>query len=182
MFPNITKYQKDFPNIEWEKIDPNLLHPNYAIYHTLTMWLLGQIKIMRPEQITFVAHQDTIVQLLDNNEHYTIINLDHFHDMGYTKDLESLHPYNWVEHLNQQNKLDSYIWIYDNNSNQESCSSFPCQKGSIHTKYILDKLSNNLDQIIICMSPELIPWKVQALYHLWCSICMQHYGEFFEIK
>lgn len=181
MTPNINKYQENFPNIKWDELNPNLLHPNYPLYHSITMWIINQIKNMQINQVLLLAHQEDILSYLDENEHYTIINVDHSHDMGYGAEQEQLHNYNWVEHLNYTGKLDSYLWIYDDTSDKNIYNNFPCQSCNIRKKYILDKFTD-IDMLVLCFSPELTPPQVHQLYHLWCSICINHFGEFIEIK
>lgn len=158
----------------------NDLSISYDLYHSATMWFVDKIHNLKPDQICFIGTHENIIQCLDINDYYDIINVDRNHDMGYGDQKEQLHCFNWVQYLFDAGMVNSYTWIYNNLSQMDTSLKYPCQKNSITTPYILDKIGD-VDKIFICLSGDYLPERMRDLFHLWCSLYVYHYKQHIDI-
>ena len=108
---DVNEFLLDFPFINQLPIDLEL-------YENLTNFLLQIPK----NKIVFIKDHDEIVKLTRNEGPFTLINLDHHHDLGYGDNIRWNIPVkqvdvgNWVKKLWDLNRVNKYIWLKDNNS------------------------------------------------------------------
>ena len=150
-------------------------------YHRLTQWLLKQAKNLSKQDIVFIQAHETIVNYVSKQD--TIINIDHHHDLGYNhldrqKSDEELYCGNWAQYLLENKLIKNYIWINNMNSNLNKL-----YQREIDTYHLQEYNLDNLiaDKIIICYSPEWIPFQFRPLFFTWMNILESIYDNQYQI-
>jgi len=174
MWPSIELYnnkiQGDVDRMEEiEKGIPLLKYANadLELYQTLTNYLL-KAKDNGSEFYFIDTHEKALNYI---TEPCALINIDHHHDLGYSKsqweDKNLIACGNWVYRGIKDGKIKKYMWLCD----FTSISPFNLQEdvGLIETCVN----ATNFDQliipkkIIICSSFMWIPTAIRPLYFLW---------------
>lgn len=162
------------------KLDTNL-------FSILTLYITEQIKKIKQNHVYFIKDHDKvndIIKQLNIKEKIELFNLDFHHDLGYSPDpsLESLNCGNWVYKLILENKINSYTWL--NTKDSKPPNILPNCKYNvidiIKNNYILRELQD-IDILIICLSPEWVPPYYQNLFYLWMDLTQNRYGESIDI-
>lgn len=162
------------------KLDTNL-------FSILTLYITEQIKKIKQNHVYFIKDHDKvndIIKQLNIKEKIELFNLDFHHDLGYSPDpsLESLNCGNWVYKLILENKINSYTWL--NTKDSKPPNIFPNCKYNvidiIKNNYMLRELQD-IDILIICLSPEWVPPYYQNLFYLWRDLTQNRYGESIDI-
>ena len=165
------------------------LRINTDLFSTLTLWLMEQIKNIKPTQIYFIKDHQTVNHILElfEIENCDLYNIDFHHDLGYGPEplKEPLNCGNWALKLLDENKLKSYTWLNAKESSvpYNEIDFKNCiynQEDIIINSFKLRELENP-DYLIICLSPEWVPPYYQNLFYLWMDIAAQHYGDKFEL-
>lgn len=193
MAPSIDLYN-NISGSPWEerfKRHPllKLADADYAIYHKLTQYLLYVVPKMNKNNIHFIAnHQNVLNYLINTKEPIDIINIDHHHDIIYNGNLEELACDNWVAWIDKEYKLNSYLWIHNENSrfvtnkNVEKVKfdySKKCFHDYEHETY---KQYSIPDKLIICLSGEWVPPQYKPLFFVWFDICNQIHNTHYEFE
>ena len=190
MAPTIEFYNHFPLGNRWEILRgpfPDIFYGDYVHYEKLTFWLMEIFKKLPRERLHFIISHDKLINYLDMNEQYNIINIDHHHDIQYPNPLgekEPLNCGNWVQYLYNNNCLNSYQWI----KNVNSCPPVPEIEDKIEFQYDTQNLNNfqldnfNPDMLIICLSPEWIPPNIQPLFQNWINMASYRYNEKLEIE
>ena len=92
----------------------------------LFFFLKSLAKNISKENIKIAFNHEEIYDFVKDCEELTIYNIDHHHDMGYSKPserqednqslLEELGCGNWVSYLRKNNNLNQYCWVGNYNS------------------------------------------------------------------
>ena len=110
MAPCINLYNNSVPGIAWDSLlnDPymQLLTIDTQHYQRLTQFVLKCFNQMNKENIHFINSHENIANYIQNNEEYSIVNIDHNHDICYNpKDVENkceeLTCANWLKWLKE---------------------------------------------------------------------------------
>lgn len=162
MQPSINLYN-ELTDKGWNELlshpEMQLLRANMESYRKLSNYIFKCFSNMHYENIFFIEDHSQTISLI--TEPCNLINIDHHHDTGYeSKSIKTvlsnnIDDGNWVSWLYQQKLIQKYIWIKNNNSeeelfnkNIESSNIIEFQKYNLNSLIIPDKL-------IICFS---IPW------------------------
>jgi len=145
--------------------------------------------------VSFGYEHDFILYSMQDFKNIELINIDHhddvfaadffdmykngFLDKEYDEIVYSnrVHEGNWVSWLHKENKLDSYVWIRNENSANVSRDEF---NKSILKKYLSVTRDNynfddyKFDKIFVCLSPQYVP---KEHWHYF-SIFISAYEEF----
>ena len=159
---DVNEFLLDFPFINQLPIDLEL-------YENLTNFLLQIPK----NKIVFIKDHDEIVKLTRNEGPFTLINLDHHHDLGYGDNIRWNIPVkqvdvgNWVKKLWDLNRVNKYIWLKDNNSyDPPSRAQKYLTEKHFFNNYNFDNLLD-VDKVYIALSLDWIPYEYQSLYRIW---------------
>ena len=123
------------------------------------------------KKIHFITNHQEMIPILKKNNVDRLINIDAHHDVCYGGDYDENNPTcaNWVRYVKDHNYAKSYEWIGTKESAQPD-RDFLCYIGSYKDIENFDVSSlpvNDIDQIIICLSPEWIPKKFLEYYERW---------------
>lgn len=162
------------------KLDTNL-------FSLLTLYITKQIKHMNNNQVFFIKSHETvnkIISELNTQNKIELFNLDFHHDLGYgpIPQKELLNCGNWVYKLMLEDKLESYTWLNTKDSILPNHNSFNFKYNIYDIKredFILRELQD-IDILIICLSPEWIPPYYQSLFYLWMDLVSDHYEKRFD--
>lgn len=177
----IDKIIKQYPLLEYT------LTADLFIYEALTREIIKLFKTLPYEKINFITDHQTLINCVKEYDVFTLYNIDHHHDIGYNRitpisKITRPENGNWVKWLKDNNKLNEYYWICNNNS------SMPL--GGLSKLYLTDSIEikdfdfnslKNIDKLIICNSPQWVPPNLQALFITWVGIAEEYYGEEFKI-
>lgn len=169
--------------------DYPFLHPcesDLYIYEQLTVLLTKLFKRLDSSQIVFIEHHDKILDFTEDLPPFSLINIDHHHDIGYhftSEDWERplLRPDvdcgNWVKYLADNKQLSEYLWIRNDNSILDGVpKKYEPQIIEIPGEgNYLDDIANNADKVFVCASFRWIPRMYQPLYQLWIDLYQSHY-------
>ena len=146
---------------------------DFIHYQRLTKWLLSQIKNLSANDIIFISSHGQILDYINSQD--VIINIDHHHDLGYPTDTKQnqIHCGNWAGYLLENNLISDYIWIKNENSNQNKLYENDIKQYNF-SNYDLDKLV--ADKIICCLSPEWVPPQYRVLFFIWMDMLNEYYG------
>ena len=173
MHPSIQLYQNaEEPVDEFlSKFDIGIMPADLELYKELTKFIMSFDK----NKIFFIYdHHDIIEEISDIKEPFDLINIDFHHDIGYGDDmqwntplLEKIHEGNWVKHLWDTNRLKSYIWYKDYQSDEvvEEGEKYLTEEHFI-TNRSLEKLLD-ADRLYLCLSSPWVPMNYLSLYDLW---------------
>lgn len=192
MGPCILFYNHLVPQSKWEDLNTyeiaNSLHADYGIYFKLTSYLCNLLKKLKSDQIVFVTGHDQVLNFIDKNEKYNIINIDHHHDLGYGNNAQKgyeLNCANWVKHMMDNNQCSSYMWFRNQDSDlmggvdQTDVTSL-CTDILLTMDTNLDGLATP-DLLCIVTSPQWVPPKFLYLLDCWLTMCESFYGHEFEL-
>lgn len=188
MEPSIQFYN-NMTHITWNEIGKgnnyvDILTANYDTYHKLTKYLLSLTKKLPKEHIHFIYDHHHIVSMLDENEQYNVVNIDHHHDKGYPQreqeDILSqpLNCGNWVRFVPNLNK---YTWIKNPNSISVIGENIESVPGLNIANYPLETLTIP-DEVFICFSVPWIPPNHQSLFYLWMDLLNEIYHTHFDFE
>lgn len=142
------------------------------IYSKLTTYLLQLYGYINPNNVHFIYDHEQVCNYLEKNKKYNIINIDHHHDYGYNKNSPELYCGNWVLKMEEENLLNSYLWIGD-----PSSVVIPEKKDEFINFYDYDlNLLQIPDKLIICASFQWIPEQFHPLFYLWLQLYNLYYG------
>lgn len=167
------------------KIIPSLQHSPFdgESYQKLTQYLLFLFSSIGKNQIHFLREHHHILNFLDNEEVYNIINIDHHHDWCYKKEdfyqpITNVNCGNWIKYLNDTGHLNSYTWIKNHNS----------QLPLIEQKFLIHNLKDcnlfNLsvfDEIFLIFSPQYVPPYYHSFFFVWMDMANNIYKTHFEM-
>lgn len=177
----VNKIIKNYPLLEYT------LTGDFFIYEVITRGLIQLFKKINSENIFFISEHQTLVKLTEDMDKFDLINIDHHHDLGYNKIIPTtkiIRPDcgNWAKYLSDKGKINSYIWVCNDNSDMPSNSM---SKAYINETIGLELINfsaiDNIDRLIICNSPQWIPPNIQALFMSWVGIAEEFYGKSFNI-
>lgn len=187
MAPSISLYNTMVPGMSWEKLyqipQLQLAQADYSHYQKLTNFILNCVQNLNKNQIFFIQSHDSIIKILNKEETYSIVNIDHHHDLGYAKEAQdqSVTCANWAKWLKEKGICERFFWIKNENSEDpiseegkkllDSCADFQT--------YNLSNLTPP-DKLIICLSPQWIPPTVRPLFFLWMDILNIKYNTHFD--
>lgn len=191
MAPSIQYYNDLVPQTKWTEL---LKSPYYQlalidtdIYKNLTNYIINCFSILDSTQFHFIHSHEQVYNYLLPKEKYTIINIDHHHDMGYNKDdceenIQINGCANWVQYISFKNQLDKYIWIHNDNSIRPHQNLIHILTDDWEIKdFNLNNLSSP-DLLIICLSEPWIPPMYHNLFFLWMDLCNKYYNTHFELE
>lgn len=180
MSPSIEMYNS-IADVPWEirqkeSIYYDILTANYKCYNKLTQYLLLLSKYISKEQIHFITDHHQILNYLNDEEKYIIVNIDHHHDRGYGENIhDELTCGNWVNYVPN---LERYLWI--NNSNSFIPEDLPADYVDI-MEFDLQYFTA-VDELFICFSPLWISPNNQPLFFTWIDIYNRIYNTCFELE
>lgn len=133
------------------------------VYAKLTFYLYKLFENTSEEHIHFIYNHEDVYFYLEENEQYNVFNIDHHHDCGYPDQITDLYCGNWVQKMDEENKLNSYLWIANYSS-----SSLPNEKFDKQLFYNFDLYTlPNPDELIICASFSWVPTQFHQLFYMW---------------
>ena len=186
MAPSIIFYNPLVPHTEWDDILSypmgQALQADYGLYYKLTEFLMYITKNLSANQIHFITNHEQVVNFLDSNETYNIINIDHHHDMGYGNSRNpdaDLNCSNWVKILMDKEQCVSYTWIRNENSETD-----PEIENIYHNKILREVDLYQLpvpEQLFIVVSPEWVPPQFTYLLDCWFVILNRLYDVNFTL-
>ncbi len=158
-----------------------IFHGNYEYYFRLTQWLLQMFDIVDKNNVHFILSHEKINTILDEHEMYDIVNIDHHHDIQYGLNNTTLNCGNWVQMLHKEERLNSYCWLNNSNSNVEEIENldFPYESYEFET-CSLEGLTPDI--LVIALSPGWVPPSLYPLFYSWVEIANAHYQTKFEIQ
>lgn len=190
MAPSIDLYN-NISNSPWEERYERhpllkLADADFITYHRLTQYLLYIVPKMKKENIHFIANHQSVLNYLTNiTEPIDVINIDHHHDIIYGGGLEKLNCGNWVSWIDKEYKLNSYLWIHDNNSRfpKEEDVKISYTKKNV-SEYNDEQYKYNTppDELIICLSGEWVPPQYKRLFFVWFDICNYIHNTHYDLE
>lgn len=152
-------------------------------YQKLTQYLLTLFSNIDKNQVHFLREHHHILNFLDNEEIYNIVNIDHHHDWCYHKEdfhqpIVNVNCGNWVKYLNDTGHLNNYTWINNNNS------QFPMEKQQFSIYHLKDCNLLNFsafDEIYLIFSPQYVVPYYHPFFFLWMDIANNVYKMHFEM-
>lgn len=175
MAPVIEYYNNMVPRKDWEQIqneNPGMITPKADLHHFNFIIQLLEKHLNNTDNLYIAFNHKKIIDFLENEESFSIINIDHHHDLGYEpldeiveETLKKPNCGNWAKYLFDVNKLNKYIWIKNINSIEnykDSIQQNP-EKYQFATKDLQDSdtkemlLNIKFDKIFLCLSPEWVP-------------------------
>lgn len=192
MAPSIELYNDKVPKISWNELLTNpymkLTKIDSEHYQRLTILIFKYFQKLDKNKIHFIESHEEIIQYFDYEEKYTIINIDHHHDIGYSiEDIKRVSNIkgtcaNWVQYLYNKNCLNEYIWIHNINSKMPDEKL----KDLLNIDYCLSQFDlNNLftpDELVICLSSPWIPPEYTSLFYLWMDLANNYYNKHFDFE
>jgi len=154
------------------------------IYRKITSYLL---KICKNTEIIFIENHDQVLDFLEDDEKYDIINIDHHHDLGYgekqinPKEDEDYNCANWVLMTYDKNVLNSYKWIRNNNSILPKEDNRCPYTDQIIDTTTLSELPQP-DKIILCYSAQWVPQTYRPLFMTWVDLLSDYTGQTLNIE
>ena len=192
MGPCILFYNHLVPQSKWEDLSTyavvNQFQPDYGIYFKLTSYLCSLLHKLEAKQIVFVTNHEQVLQFIEKDTKYNIINIDSHHDLGYgvnAKPEHELNCANWVKHMKDNNQCASYMWF--RNADSDLIGGENSEDITDQCTDILLTMDTNLDVLatpdLLCIvtSPSWVPPKLLYLLDCWLSICESFYGIEFEL-
>lgn len=164
----------------------NNMQGDLFIYEYLTRFIVQTIKEIDQSNVYFITSHEQIVDIINNTQDkIDLVNIDHHHDLGYditnwNKKESNAYVGNWVKFLYDRNQINSYIWIGD------EYSIMPDQDCLIGYSFFNVKEINLLnvikktDVLVICESPEWIPFHYTPLFQSWEGLCETWYNVKFD--
>ncbi len=153
--------------VNWEKILYERQLENFLCYDSTT--LLNLFKLLKQQKckFEFIESHARIVPFI--TEKCELVNIDFHHDIYYQK--ESTEHFaddkytcaNWVSYLEYKNLLHKYTWVKSGNS-QKFHGDFSVEYEQLDKSEIPNL--GNFDKVIICFSPNWVPYKYRHLYDL----------------
>ena len=190
MAPSIDLYN-NFSGSPWEeryKRHPllKLCDADNILYHRIIQYLLWVVPKMKKENIHFIAnHQSVLNYLVNCNEPIDVINVDHHHDIVYSEGLKKLTCGNWVSWIDKEYKLNSYLWVHDNNSRfpkEEDVTVKYEKKNFLECKDEEYKEHSIPDKLIICLSGEWVPPQYKHLFFVLFDICNYIHNTHYDLE
>ena len=135
--------------------------------------------------VHFINQHHYILNYIDKNDKYIIINIDHHHDWCYkdsefNNNIDKVNCGNWVKYLSDINCLEEYIWIKNKNS------SDLINQQQIFKIYDIESCSllnfSNIDEIYISLSPEFVPPYYYPLFYTLMDTANAIYNTHYEIE
>ena len=110
LYNNLISTENYIDNIEsWNFV--KYAPADLIIYNKLTNYLLTLID--STTEIHFIENHDQILNYLEDNDKYNLINIDHHHDLGYRGNdeiaKEVIGCANWALMIAQENLLENYL-------------------------------------------------------------------------
>lgn len=190
MAPSIDLYN-NFSHSSWEERYERhpllkLADADYIMYHKITQYLLWVVPQMKKEDIHFIANHQSILNYINNKaDPIDIINIDHHHDIMYAEGLEKLTCGNWLAWIDKEFNLNSYLWVYDNNSRfpKPKDEKDKYKKKNFLTYPDMDYKKYSIpDKLIICLSGEWVPPQYKHLFFVWFDICNQIHNTHYDLE
>ena len=157
---------------------------NLYIYQKLTDMIFKTIKRLESDKIIFIMNHHNVLDCISDYNTLSLVNIDHHHDLGY-KDYNYYNNVldcgNWIKHLYEEGRLDSYLWI-----NNDTTKEYPAAEESGYVTQIipffqvaehLDFFAETADMLIICASFEWVPPQYRNLFFTWKEMCDNFYGK-----
>lgn len=146
------------------------------------------------DSVSFGYEHDSILYSIKNFDSIDLVNIDHHDDVfaaDYAEDHQDyyekeydeivrsnrIHEGNWIAWLVSQNKINSYVWIGNENSGNKT-------RNDVNEKFVPNYLNverenyqikdYNFDHIFVCLSPQYVPQK----YWHYFSMFITAYEEF----
>ena len=141
-------------------------------------------KIDNKNKVVFLIEHHHILNFLDNDEEYHIVNIDHHHDWCYTPEdfahaITKVNCGNWVKYLNDTGHLASYTWI------KNPSSQSPLEEQSFGQYNLRDCTLENFstfDEIYIVLSPDYVPPYYHSLFFLVLDMANAIFETHFELQ
>ena len=183
MAPSIQWYNGIVPKTSWKDIEKDpisqFFNADLIHYKRLTEWLIEQTRTLSKEQIVFITSHEKLVDYIDLEEFYEVVNIDHHHDLGYIKnENNSIDCSNWMKILYDKRIINKYTWINNFNSDAPTSLEYP-----VDSKVLVDYNLSSIkpDILIICLSPEWVPPSYHNLFYLWMDLLNFIYQTHFEL-
>lgn len=191
MAPCINLYNNSVPGVAWDSLLNNpymqLLTIDTQHYQRLTQFVLKCFNQMNKENIHFINSHEDIANYIQNNEEYSIVNIDHHHDICYNpKDVENkceeLTCANWLKWLKENKQIKRYLWIHNKNSTMPADNV----KNIINSEIAIENFNLNglavPDELVICLSPSWVPPIYRNLFFIWMDIANTIYQTHFDLE
>ena len=148
--------------------------------------------IKKCKNVEFGAEHDSILHYLDDKDGLHVVNIDHHHDILYTKDHKDKIDMwdkpdigSWVYYLHTHGKLNRYTWIANENSQEFLHNDDPDRKAVIEKSCVyyanspqgLAIPSLDYDYVYVCFSPDYIPPQYWFIFSMFVYQYEQTHGE-----
>ena len=127
------------------------------------------------DHIHFILHHDEVLDILNSkgiDEKIILTNIDHHHDFGYRRN-DDEKPFdkfatvaNWVKCLYNEQRLERYIWVGNENSDGIKPMEEKLQNQFTFFTNLRPIEQYKYDEVIICFSQEWIPPNVRPLFYV----------------
>lgn len=185
MAPSIQLYNDMVPMLSWDELlkNPQLILSQADLIHykRLTILITQIISYLEKDSIIFIENHGLAYDFIKNNNNIDLINIDHHHDIGYPNSEEDkVTCANWIEFLNKEGKINSYIWLNNDTSIDCIIDTNLKYKNFLLKDYNLSDIGK-IDKLILCLSEPWIPPAYRNLFFLWRDLVSIKYGEEFVI-
>lgn len=153
--------------VNWEKIFYSRDLEKFLCYDSNTLTNLFKLLKEQKCKFEFIESHADIVPFI--TEKCDLVNIDFHHDIYYQKESTEHYADNkwtcadWVGYLGYKDLLNTYYWIKAGNSQQFAGEfNVPWEKDNVEKIPFL----GSFDKVIICFSPNWVPYKYRHLYDL----------------
>ena len=167
----------------WDMVfsDPHFSSNNFDINPDNVIYALDIFtrSLTKCKNVVFGITHDSILFELEDKENLNIVNIDHHHDIVYGQEMLKDLDYDlvgegdWIEYLHKKSKIEKYVWIKNENSWLEECSTTLNWASYLKTEYQYEMIP---DLIFVCLSPTYIP----KFHWFYFKIFMNLYKAFYD--
>lgn len=187
MAPSINLYNNLVPGIDWEALEKDpyfqILKIDTIHYQKIFNYVMYCIQYLPKENIHFIEDHSQIVNYVTDK--CDLINVDHHHDIGYGDDIKEQEKptcANWVLYLYENNLINTYTWINNDNSDLIPTENKADMLMSICGLQNFELLSLEVpDELILCLSEPWTPPYIRPLFYTIMDICNRYYNTHFDI-
>lgn len=180
------------PHIKWWNFFNNVKEHNFKIDYenfSFLMEVFNSCSTLNNKVVFAINHDSILSELNEIEDNFDIINIDHHHDIVYTRDevveLENFDYFNcgsWLWYLNHKNKINSYTWIKNKNSNVFNEGIVNSKTLKEYKSYFKNDLPFDIkeikfDFIFVCLSPDFIMPEHWSYFHMLRNMYEQKIGK-----
>ena len=162
--------------VVWNKLEQENGIDKFLSYDAFSLAKIFEVVIKNAlkgaEFITIESHEQ-IVKCLPNDEKIDLVNVDFHHDIMYNNssvqsilDQDEYNCADWVGYLHLKQRLNSYKWVKAAQSDMYFDDGNIGIKFEVAGRQSLPELKDDFDYVVLCLSPQWVPYKYHHLYEL----------------